>query len=64
MSLDKIEIEAKEKLGMSEASNNNIKYVKINMKDIAAGEEVAKVDWKTLLRNNIEEIFNGQKIKW
>ena len=64
MSLDKIEIKAKENLGMVEASNSSIKYVKINMKDIAAGEEVTKPDWKTILRNNIEEIFNGQKIKW
>lgn len=63
ISLDKIEVAAKERLGMIEVANDNIKYIKINMADIALGQGTKKEDWITLLRNNIEDIFNGTKNK-
>ena len=61
--LDKIEVAAKERLGMIEVTNDNIKYIKINMADIALGQGTNKEDWMTLLRNNVEDIFNGTKNK-
>ena len=63
MSLDKIEVAAKERLGMIEVTNDNIKYIKINMVDIALGQRINKEDWMTLLKNNVEDIFNGTKNK-
>lgn len=63
MPLDRIEMVAKERLGMIEVTNNNIKYIKINMADIISGQGTKKEDWITLLINNVEDIFNGTKNK-
>ena len=64
MSLDKIETYAKNNLGMVEITNENMKYVKVSMKKIAEGTVVAEENWQSLLKKNVEEIFDGQKFKW